>query len=981
MTGFRLPTGGRIDRSRPIDFRFDGRTYSGFAGDTLASALMANGVRLVGRSFKYHRPRGIVGWGVEEPNALVTIGEGAAAVPNLQATMVDLVPGLVARSQNRWPSLGFDLMAATGLFARFLGAGFYYKTFMGPTRGAWMAYEPHIRRAAGLGKASRDPDPAEYEIVHEHTDVLVVGAGPAGMAAALAAADAGSDTLLVEQMAEPGGQLLASCAGSAEDTWRRAALDQAAAPNLRLLTRTTAIGLYDGNVVGLLERVGGTGALVRERLRIVRPGRVVLATGAIERPMLFADNDRPGVMLAGAVRHFVNHAAVAPGRRVLVATDNDSAYPLAFDLAAAGVEVVLADRRERPPDALVERAAAAGIDLRRAATPRAVSGRRGVRGIEIRGPDGTVHVACDTVACAGGWTPVVHLASHRGAKPVFDAALDAFVPGPPEDGIACIGAMMGVYDTAEAIAQGERAGLAAAGRAARRARSRLPAVSALAGGDVASPSGLPVLPAGADAATVFLDQQNDVTAKDVIQAQAEGYRSPEHTKRYTTLGMATDQGKTSNINALKVIAEARGETFGVMATTTFRPPYTPLTLGALAGRNVGRNKLPERLTPMHDWHLAKGARMIETGLWMRPWFYRWAGAEVGAAYVGEMMQVRERCGIADISTLGKIDVVGPDAAEFLNRVYVNGWKGLAVGRARYGLMLREDGIVFDDGTTSRLAEDRYFMTTTTANAGPVLNHLEFYLEAVWPELAVHVTSVSDQWAAMAVAGPRSRAVLRAAFADLDVSNAALPHMGVLEGAADGMPLRILRLSFSGERAYEVYTPAGFGLAIWERLIAAGAPFDLKPYGIEAMGGLRIEKGHVAGPELDGRTTLRDLGLERMGSTKKPYLGDVMARRPHLTDTRRPRLVGLDPIDPAKRPRGGAILFFEDEMIAGHGRGHVTSVTYSPTLGRHVALGLIEGGAEAHGRIAVASYPVKEEFALVRVVDPVFLDKEGKRLAD
>ena len=912
----RLATGGLIDRSAPLSFSFDGKVMTGFAGDTLASALLANGVRLVGRSFKYHRPRGIMTAGVEEPNGLVTVGEGPRQEPNIPATMTELTEGLTARSQNGWPSLAFDLMAMNSLFKPLLAAGFYYKTFMGPTTRSWMVYEPLIRRAAGLGVASREADPDRYETRHLFCDVLVIGGGPAGVSAASAAAESGGRVVLVEQ-----DSVLGKPNPPAQVT---------------VMTRTTALGIYDGSTVPLLERcVHGR---ARQVLHLCRAKSIVYACGATERPLVFANNDRPGVMLASAAWTYLTRFAVLVGERIVIATNNDSAYAAACDLARAGAAVTLADQRREASAGLADQLAAAGVAHFPNSTIASVDGGTAVKRAQLLIGGQQRQFECDAVLVSGGWSPNVHLTSHGGIKPVYRDGIGAFVPGGYAPGHSGVGAITGAVD-------------------------------------IAPPA--PVLTRSE--AKAFVDFQNDVTVKDIEIAHQEGYHAVEHLKRYTTLGMGTDQGKTSNINAIGIMAGLRGLAPQQAGTTTFRPPYTGVAIGALAGRSIGVHFRPTRRSPLHDWHAAHGAEFIQAGPWLRAWYYRWAGPSPETAYIEEMKLVRRGVGLADVSTLGKIDVQGPDAAEFLNRVYVNGFAKLPVGRARYGVMLTDDGVVLDDGTTTRLSETRYFMTTTTAQAGEVMSWLEFLLQAVWPELRVHVTSVTDQWAAMAVSGPQSRAALELAFPGVDVSNAALPHMGCLDFSFEGQLIRLIRLSFSGELAYEVYVAADRGIALWEHILQRASPLGIKPFGLEALASLRIEKGHVAGLELDHRNTLDDLGLGKMAAKEKPYIGRVLRQRPLLQAPERWSLIGLELLEPGYALRGGSILFAGADRIEGHGRGYITSVTWSTELNRYIALGLYQGGLKHQGDEIVCAYPLKGEYVRARIVSPHFIDQDGSRL--
>src|SRR5271168_3535666 len=846
----RQPSGGRIDRDRALKFTLEGRALSGFAGDTLASALLANDIRLVGRSFKYHRPRGFMAAGVEEPNGLFTLGTGGRTTPNVAATLTELHAGLTARRQNGSPSVDFDLMAINSLLAPLLGAGFYYKTFMGPRQGSWMFYEPFIRRAAGLGRARHERDPDRYETRYQYADVAVIGAGPAGLAAARAAGESGARVVLIEQDHMLGGSLLSSRTDDVLETLR-CDMERAieALPTVEILRRTTALGLYDGNMLSLITRRSDRPPDPNrgESLEVVTTldaRAIVFATGSIERPLVFADNDRPGVMLASAARSYLNRHAVAIGRRIVVATNNDSAWYSAADLARGGAEVTVVDQRLEVDATLRQLAEQSGLSVQIGRVATRALGRRWVAGVHTEAVDAgrARRLDCDLLCMSGGWSGTVHLTSHNGAKPVYRSDIDSFVPGKLAAGQFSAGAVSGAFRLSAAIAGGSEAGSNAALHAGFAAAVDMAAAAADMGAAV------PDVPYRVEPARkprsgvrgkAFVDFQSDVTTRDVSAALEEGFQSVEHLKRYTTLGMGTDQGKTSNVSAVGLVAELRGVEMSAAGTTTFRPPYTPVSVGALAGRNIGQHFRPVRRSPLHDWHLANGAALIEAGPWLRAWYYRWAGDTPLRAYVEEMRLVRTKVGLSDVSTLGKIDVQGPDAAELLNRVYVNGFAKLPVGKARYGVMLNDNATVLDDGTTARFAATKYFMTTTTAQAAEVMSHLEFLLQTAWVDLNVQVVSVTDEWAGMSIAGPQARAALELSLPGQDFSDAALPHMGCREVDIDGIPLRTLRLSFSGELAYELYVPAGYGIVLWERLLARAAPLGIRPYGLEALAALRI----------------------------------------------------------------------------------------------------------------------------------------------
>ncbi|CAI8392538.1 MAG: Sarcosine oxidase subunit alpha [Alphaproteobacteria bacterium UBA4588] len=988
MTGSRFASGGLIDRKKPITFQYDGMPVQGFAGDTIASALMASGHQIVGRSFKYHRPRGINSAGPEESGALFTVGDNANRTPNVKGTIAEIHDGLIVRSQNAFPNVRYDLGAVNSLIAPFLTAGFYYKTFVGPFSGTrfWMIFEYFIRKAAGLGVASRDADPATYDIAHHHCDILVVGAGPSGLWTAVQLAEAGQSVMLVEQDFACGGQLLSrnNARDAAFIAEMQSRLTRAGG---QIMIRTTAFGLYDGLVTGLVERVtdhlsAPHESLPREIFHIVRPQQIVLASGALERGLAFGNNDRPGVMLAHAIARYAGRFGVSAGQSCIMATSHDGTYDDALQLAEAGMKICVLDARPCYTDAQ-EAAKRVGLDIMFETVPVQVAGGRGVAGLEVGmcDSDGLVHsdnrmIGADVIGMSGGYSPVVNLLSHRGVKPVWDADIQAFRSGPTTEAIHVVGSADGFYDNEACLASAD-----VAVSHILRPRRRDAETEIFRGWQTPA---MPLFEINIQGRSLksFIDPQHDVTTADIRQAHSEGFVSVEHMKRYTTLGMATDQGRMGNILGLATMAEARNMPIAESGITTFRPPFTPVSIGVLAGRSSGSDWWPTRRTPMHDAHLATGAVMMDVGYWKRAWYYPQNGETMDEAYIREAAIVRQTVGMVDVSTLGKIAIQGPDATEFLNQIYINAFAKLPVGKARYGIMLRDDGHVMDDGTTWRLSDDEYFMTTTTAQAGPVMLFLEELLQTRMTNLEVHVSSVSDYWAGIAVAGPLARQVLTGALPALDWSNNAFPFMGVqsaelkLGGAV--IPFRAARISFSGERAWEIYVPADFGNAVWVHLAEHVALAGGSPYGMESLGTLRIEKGHVTGAELDGRVTLEDAGFAKMASKTKPYIGSVLRKRSGLMDESRPRLVGIFPKEKNKSFGTGAILC-EPGAVSGFGKGWVTAVTHSPALGHWIGLGFVSGGYEAwKGKTVMIADPVRGATIEGEIVSPHMFDPDGGR---
>jgi heterotetrameric sarcosine oxidase alpha subunit len=980
----RLATGGQVDRSRVLSFSFDGRQYPGLTGDTLASALIVNGVKLVGRSFKYHRPRGVLSAGAEEPNALVTLREGAYSEPNTRATLVELFDGLKASSQNRWPSLHFDLLAVNQAIAPLLVAGFYYKTFMWPSAFWERVYEPIIRRAAGLGHLATLPDPDHYDREHGFCDLLVIGGGPAGLTAALAAGRSGLRVILASEDFQFGGRLLCErhlIADLPGDAWAMQATEELASmPNVRMLSRTTVVGAYDGREYVAVERLTdhlarSAPTRPRQRLWKIVAREAILASGAIERPLVFGGNDRPGVMLASAVSAYINRFAAVPGKRAVVFTTCDSGWRTAADLIAAGAELVaLADARDEVP-AAARALLPTGVPIHTGARVADAHGAP-LHSVDLYADGKRSRIRADLLAMAGGWNPAIGLGSNLGTRPVWSPAQDTLLLTKTPPGLRVAGAANARFSLGDAMRDGWSSGAQVTEALGRRA---------MAAPDFPTSedpsSGRALWHVEQRRGKAFVDYQNDVTDKDIDLAVREGFSSAEHLKRYTTLGMATDQGKTSSVNGHALLARATGKSLRETGTILSRPPWQPVAIGVLAGHHRGRDYRPERLTPSHGWASERGAVFADAGLWKRAqWYPRTVDEPWRDAVDREVRLTRSGVGVCDVSSLGRIDLHGPDAGALLDRLYTGTFSSLAVGRARYGVMLREDGFVFDDGTTTRFAADRYHLTTTTVNAARVTQHIDYARQVLWPDLDVQAVSVTERWASFSVAGPASRDLIAAVLPGIDLSNAALPPMAAIEVTWDGAPARLFRLSFSGELAYELCVPALAGDRLVRRLFERGLDLGVTPYGTEALSVMRIEKGHVSGPELNGQTTAADLGMSRMVSTKKDFIGRVLAGRARLLDPGRAALVGLIPVDRGCLFTAGAHLVRRGRPpVAANDEGHVTSVAFSPTLGHGIALALLSGGRDRHGERIVAHDPVRGASVEAQVCDPVFYDPEGVRV--
>jgi sarcosine oxidase subunit alpha len=1005
----RLQTGGRlIDRSRKVKFRFNGKVFSGHPGDTLASALLANGQRIMGRSFKYHRPRGPVASGSEEPNALVNLGRGARHEPNQRATTTELFDGLEATSQNHWPSLEWDIGEVNAALSRFLPAGFYYKTFIHP-RPFWKhVFEPFIRQSAGLGKAP-DPkhtDPDRYEHFYAHVDVVIAGGGIAGLQAALEAGRAGAKVILAEQAPHWGGRAPVDGVeidGRPAEEWIAATVAELETmDNVALRLRTMVAGVYDHGYVLAYERVSDHAPdtdAPRHRLWKIRTAQVISATGAIERPLSFAGNDKPGVMLASAVRDYLVNWGVSPGDRTVVVTNNDDAYRTAIAIRKAGLDVpCIVDARMSADGPLPQEARALGIPVKTGTGIAGVKGLRGVVAVQLCAQAGegavTEEVVCEAVAMSGGWSPVVHLWSHCGGKLVWDETGAFFRPDPARpptghDGegfVTCAGAADGALHASDVLENASTSVRKILERLGKPAAGGIPSAAAP---DESALEPVWMMPQGAKTkkrAKMWLDFQNDVKVSDVQLAAREGYESVEHTKRYTTLGMATDQGKLSNINGLAILAGELGAPIPQVGTTTFRPPFSPISMGAIAGEAKGPLFQPLRRTPLHDRHEALGASWEPVGQWRRPYCYPRAGESRRDAVNREILATRESLGLLDASTLGKIVVKGPDAGRFMDMLYTNMMSTLKPGRCRYGLMCSENGFLMDDGVVVRLDEDTFLCHTTTGGAEHVHAHMEDWLQCEWWDWKVYTANVTEQWAQIGVVGPNSRKVLEKLGGDMDLSREALPFMGWTQGRLGGFDARVYRISFAGELSFEVAVPASRGAALWDALMEAGAEFGVTPYGTEAMHVMRAEKGFIMiGDETDGTVIPQDLGLGWAISKKKDdYLGKRAQERSHMTDPSRWKLVGLETLDGSVLPDGSYAV--ADGVNANGQRntqGRVTSTYWSPTLKRGIAMGLVLNGPDRMDEViefnTVRKDPEgKPRTVRARIVHPVFYDPDGER---
>ena len=991
----RLTNEGLINRNKEITFSFNGKKYVGYEGDTLASALLANGVHLVGRSFKYHRPRGFFGAGVDEPNAKLQIKLNGHSEPNVNATEIELVDGIEATSQNCWPSVEFDVGAINNFLNKFFPAGFYYKTFMWPKSFWYKIYEPFIRKAAGLGVASVEKDKERYEHKYEYCDLLVTGSGPAGLSSAYAAAKNGAKVILAEDKPRFGGSLLTddvtidNLSGKA---WTDKIITELKEmPNVIVKNRSQVFGYYDHNMMVMFERTGDhlnekPKYTPRQRLWYIRAKEVLLSTGSIERPIVFGNNDTPGVFLSAAAKEYIKVYGVLVGKKPLIFTNNDSAYETALEFKKQGIEPIILDTREEQSSELIDAAKNQNIQIKFSHAVMAANGYKKVKSAQIgrlnkdkTGFESSETIECDCICVSGFWTPTVHLASQSGNKLKFNDQIDAFIPDKSKQNETSIGASKGTFTLQKTLEEGFNTGFEISKNITNNNNSIPTPNSNEPKKNTHDKFWCSPLPEGKNYKR-FVDFQNDVAVSDIEVALREGYRSIEHVKRYTTLGMATDQGRTSNLNGLQLVANVEKKIVPQVGHTTFRPPFTPITIGTIVGREVDMEYMPTRKTPMHTWHEKNNAVFVDAGAWKRPRYYKQGNETLFEASKREAKNVRDHVGICDVTTLGKIDIKGPDAAEFLNRVYTNAWLKLPIGKARYGVMLREDGVVMDDGTTTRISENHYHMTTTTAQAANVLSHLEYYLQVVWPELNVNVISTTEQWAGAALAGPKSRDVLAKLFPDLDVSNEALPFMGYTEGNLFGVNAKIFRISFSGELAYEINVASDHGLFMWEKMMEIGKEFNIQPYGTEALSTLRIEMGHVAGPELDGRTIPYDVALEGLVSKKKDFIGKRSLQKEAFNTSDRQKIVGLVPTDKKSSiPEGSHLVIDKSAKLPNPKLGHVSSSCWSVENNNPFSLAIVKDGKNMIGKKLFAVSPLKNTAIEVEVISSHYVDHEGKRV--
>ena len=992
---YRLDNIGYINRDKKISFTFNGKKYFGYEGDTLASALLANGIHLVGRSFKYHRPRGFFGAGVDEPNAKVQLYKGAKTEPNANATEVELVEGLIVKSQNCWPSVSFDFGAINNLFQKFFPAGFYYKTFMWPKSFWYKVYEPIIRKAAGLGVAPLKPDPDRYEHKYEYCDVLIVGSGPSGLASALAAAKNGARVILAEDKSRFGGSLLVdevTIGNKKGKEWADEAISQLKSmPNVIVKNRSQVFGYYDHNMMVMFERTrdhieNPNKFTPRQKLWYIRAKEIIISAGSIERPLIFGNNDRPGILLSSAAKEYLKVYGVLVGRKPIIFTNNDSAYDTAIEFKKNGINPLVVDTRTNSDSSVISEAKNLNIDIKFSHGIANTKGYLKVNSAIIgkfnsdkSSYESLDEVSCDCICVSGNWTPTVHLSSQSGNKLKFNETIDAFIPSQSRQKESTIGSANGSFTLKQALEDGFNKGFELSNKITNKnSKSTAPTSNERSYGEHDKFWCMP-LPKNKHYKR-FVDFQNDVAVSDIELAVREGFRSIEHVKRYTTLGMATDQGKTSNLNGLQLVSNIEGKIVPEVGHTTFRPPYTAVTIGTIVGREVGKHYRPTRKSPMHEWHEKNNAVFVDAGLWLRPRYYKQDNESLEEAAKREANNVRKNVGVCDVTSLGKIDIKGPDTAEFLNRIYTNAWMKLPVGKARYGVMLREDGIVFDDGTTTRISENHFHMTTTTAQAVNVLAHLEYYLQVVWPELNVNVLSTTEQWAGAALAGPNSRELLSKLFPETNILNEALPFMGYKESDLFDVPARIFRISFSGELAYEINVESSYGTFMWEKIIEFGQEMNIEPYGTEALSTLRIEMGHVAGSELDGRTIPYDVSLEGMLSKKKDFIGKRSLTREAFLNPKREKVVGVIPLDKKTTiPEGSHLVKDGNASSPNPKLGHVSASCWSVEYNNPFSLAIIQDGKNRIGEKLYAVSPLNNKNIAVEIVSSHYVDPKGERV--